>query len=353
MNQQYLGTAIDETYTSETMLSNKSDNSRDTILVNRSSKESTMTSSERNNIFRKRVPLKKSHTVGTSSEIFESFEDDVFMKKSDRSFKKMLTDILFKFRSRTEFENAMLAFDSRKNYDPRTGEMIKDDDIDITDSNICLHVLPGKLHRPREELMHLCITGGAAVPKLALNHKKFDSKNLNLVKLHRKFHKTQTKRRNAVIIPDLPIFKNVMSLEKSAAWGIKQSIRRTRQSIRKPSVNSFRHFGRISTSGLFQGNRGGLLHSQSCSCAVVAGPHLINLDPHVCSEDKISGEKNRRFTFKRANTMTSMVSKKNRINSMSSYNTRVPTTNSYNSDEAQKTKYSLRKRFSLQILSAK
>ena len=48
-----------------------------------------------------------------------------------------------------------------------------------------MHVLPASLHRPREELMKICITGGAAVPKAALDSTEFVIRNEKLRRLCR------------------------------------------------------------------------------------------------------------------------------------------------------------------------
>ena len=65
-------------------------------------------------------------------------------------------------------------FDSTKFYDAETGK------CHCSIENSVLHVLPASLHRPREELMQICITGGAAVPKAALNSTEFVIRNEKL-----------------------------------------------------------------------------------------------------------------------------------------------------------------------------
>ena len=88
--------------------------------------------------------------------------------------------------------NVLPEFDSRNNYDMTTGACINDADIDITDTNdISLHVLPACYHRPREDLVHICITGGAAVPAVALANPEFDRKNQTLVNFRKKFLRNQ------------------------------------------------------------------------------------------------------------------------------------------------------------------
>ena len=114
--------------------------------------------------------------------------------QNKRSLKQKILKDLFKSKEESKVHDEMMIFDSTKFYNNENGLCLNEIEFEAINEHTCVHVLPGSLHKSREQLMATCITGGAAVPRLALDNAEFDKRNRIIHQYYKKMMEKMNKR---------------------------------------------------------------------------------------------------------------------------------------------------------------